>query len=103
MKPMSLRHRLKKRLYDTRSAAWRWPDVHWIIDLYRANQIMFFEVPTILIVDSYWWLITSMPLIGKAILFLDLSADPGLFEGPKGDIQVRIYQIYFGQEIYWIQ
>ncbi|KAM0954574.1 putative non-specific serine/threonine protein kinase [Dioscorea sansibarensis] len=29
---------------------------------------------------------------GKAILFLDLSADPGLFEGPKGDIQSETYR-----------
>ncbi|KAJ0980008.1 hypothetical protein J5N97_015482 [Dioscorea zingiberensis] len=28
----------------------------------------------------------------KAILFLDLSADPGLFEGPKGDIQSETYR-----------
>lgn len=30
----------------------------------------------------------STILTGEAILFLDLSADPGLFEGPKGDKQV---------------
>jgi len=29
-----------------------------------------------------------MSLTGEAILFLDLSADPGLFDGPKGDRQV---------------
>ncbi|XP_074576235.1 serine/threonine-protein kinase haspin homolog [Curcuma longa] len=29
---------------------------------------------------------------GEAILFLDLSADPGLFEGPKGDKQFETYR-----------
>ncbi|CAL9125260.1 unnamed protein product, partial [Musa textilis] len=29
---------------------------------------------------------------GEAILFLDLSADPGLFEGPKGDKQFDTYR-----------
>lgn len=29
---------------------------------------------------------------GEAILFLDLSADPGLFEGPKGDRQSETYR-----------
>nr|CAD1833733.1 unnamed protein product [Ananas comosus var. bracteatus] len=29
---------------------------------------------------------------GEAILFLDLSADPGLFEGPKGDKQSETYR-----------
>ncbi|MQL98574.1 hypothetical protein Taro_031288 [Colocasia esculenta] len=29
---------------------------------------------------------------GDAILFLDLSADPGLFEGPKGDRQSETYR-----------
>lgn len=31
-----------------------------------------------------------MFLTGEAVLFLDLSADPGLFEGPKGDKQVTL-------------
>lgn len=31
---------------------------------------------------------------GEAILFLDLSADPGLFEGPKGDKQVNRHTEY---------
>ncbi|KAI7729922.1 hypothetical protein M8C21_001225 [Ambrosia artemisiifolia] len=29
---------------------------------------------------------------GESILFLDLSLDPGLFEGPKGDIQSETYR-----------
>ncbi|XP_076946846.1 serine/threonine-protein kinase haspin homolog [Bidens hawaiensis] len=29
---------------------------------------------------------------GESILFLDLSVDPGLFEGPKGDIQSETYR-----------
>lgn len=34
--------------------------------------------------------ILFMFLTGEAVLFLDLSADPGLFEGPKGDKQVTL-------------
>lgn len=29
-------------------------------------------------------------LTGEAVLFLDLSADPALFEGPKGDKHVSL-------------
>lgn len=39
-------------------------------------------------------MLNNLDNTGEAILFLDLSSDPALFNGQKGDIQVRNFFVF---------